>query len=146
MSTPANPIVLENRFREVAEQIATEARTAATMRDDLDKQIAEVGAQDQQDEAEQKRLEAHLAQIKQRRAERATWMAERVAMHRTASTATDRLEADHRRALAVVEQIAGGQQQEAERPVASSGAYPAPTGPMPTMPDGLGVQDGDRSS
>ncbi|MGH3379524.1 MAG: hypothetical protein ACRDP6_32795 [Actinoallomurus sp.] len=146
MSTPNNnqqPIVLENRFREVAEQVLAEAKEAAAVRDDLDREIAPEAAADRTDAAEQERLERELEQVQQRRALRASWLAERLTRRQAAAGEAVRLEAEGRRAHDVIEQMSNSQPVEGERPVVASGVYPVPTRPMPTLVDGdLPVQDG----
>lgn len=107
---PAKPIVLENRFREVAEQVLAEAKAAAAVRDDLDREIAPEAANDRNDAAEQERLERELEQVRQRRAARAPWLADRLTRRQAAAAEAARLETDGRRAHDVIEQMSNGQQ------------------------------------
>lgn len=113
MTTPTNePIVLEDRFRDVATEVLTEAKAAAAERDELDRQIAVEAAADKTDETEQERLERELEQVRVRRAGRAKWLSERLSMRRAAATKADRLEQDGRRALAVIEQMSVEQPED----------------------------------
>lgn len=102
------------RFRDVAEQTLTDAKTAAGQRDLFDEVIAEAATQDKDDEREESRLARELEQVRARRAERARWMADRLTMRKAADAQAKRLETDGRRALEWIDQMeqGGAEQQE----------------------------------
>lgn len=119
-------ISLQVRFRDLAEEVLTKAKAFVATRDELDRQITNEAAKDKADEAEEQRLEAMLAEVKQRRAGRAQWLAERLTERQTADRNARQLEAEGRQAIALIDQMSTDQPSTATVDTPADAETPQP--------------------
>lgn len=152
-TTPAAPVVVEDRFRAIVDAIATEAREATALRDGLDSEITAELAADRADEERQAELERELAELSARRTERARQLADRTRRRQEAAATVVRLESDARRGLAAIEHLNRYRDAEPLPPEeAVRTAVPPVNGRGPVLPPGVvsfdgtsAEQDGGRS-
>lgn len=149
MSTPTNQKPVVERFRDIAEQVLTDAQAAATVRDCLDREITAEAGRENTDATEAGRLENELEELerqleqlksqaealRQRRAGRAQWMTERLAERASAAADATRLEDEGRRAMAVVEQMSTGPAAEPETGEQAGEGSALPAGVVPVGPE-----------